>query len=689
MSPEYAISRPPRARRLLTVAVAVVALVLGAAATPARAYAADARIDLKVLVVTDGRANVEAVTAQFSREGVPFEVVDTRRADRPTITAGYLADTVGGAPRAKYQAVVLPQEGALPAAELAALDAFEQRFKIRRLLAYTWAHPGVGLDYARWSGTVDGMTASVTAAAKSAGFGHLAGAVRLDDVDNTVAESFAALASPAPGVTYTPMVTVPVPGDAAPGSVLGVYAHDGREEMVLTISLNQYQNHARVLAHGIVEWLTRGVHLGQWRNFFSVHVDDVFLPDDRWHQQANCTVGDDCNPNRDPSVTPYNAPIRMTAADVDALVAWQRSAGIKLEMAFNGQGSVDAGAADPLTAALLARKADLRWLNHTYSHPHLGCVQDFTVSPWRCATDPTTGAVRYVSEAEIESQINQNVAFARQKGLTIDAQELVTGEHSGLRSLPQMPVDNPHLGPAMRDTGVRVVAADASRDPATRLVGPARTVPRHPMNIFYNVATRAEEVDEYNWIYTSQADGGSGICTANPSTSTCIRPLAGPEAFNDYIVPIEARIALSHVVASDPRPHYAHQSNIAEDRILYPVLDQVLTRYRELFAANTPLVNPRMAAVAEELRRADAWRAAVAAGRVEAYLTGRRVTIVNRSTAALHVPASAPAGTDVVTLSLLGIELVTGPYGAAYGTGRSAWTSVGAGARLLLRLPAA
>ena len=58
------------------------------------------------------------------------------------------------------------------------------------------------------------------------------------------------------------------------------------------------------------------------------------------------------------------------------------------------------------------------------------------------------------------------------------------------------------------------------------------------MNIFYNVSTIAGEVNEYNWIYTSAANGGSGICTNN-ATSTCITPLASPSGFTNYIVPTE------------------------------------------------------------------------------------------------------------------------------------------------------
>jgi hypothetical protein len=675
-----------RLRRWLIVACAATVVLLGGAA-PARAYAPDARVDLLVLVVTDGRANVAAVTAQMDREGVPYLLVDANAPGRPAITAAFLSDTVSGQPRAKFQAVVLPHESALPAAELDALAAYESRFKVRRLNAYTWAHPGVGLNYAQWSGTVDGMLATVTPAARAAGFGYLRGDLRLDDIDSVVPESFAALATPATppaGAAYTPFVTLPVPGGSGPAaSVIGVYAHDGREEMAMTVSLNEYQTHARMLTHGVVEWLTRGVHLGVWRNWFGVHVDDVFMADDRWHTADNCTYGDDC-----PATTTPNTPIRMTAADVDALVAWQNAKGLKLDLAFNGQGSVDAGTGDPLTARLLAQRANLRWVNHTYGHPHLGCEQDGSVTPWQCVTDPATGQPKYVSRADIEYQIRQNVTWAQGKGISLDATELVTGEHSGLRSLPQMPVDNPNLAPALTSTGVRTIAADNSRDPQSRMVGPARTVPRHPMNIFYNVATKAEEVDEYNWIYTSQADGGSGICTANPATSTCIPPLPGPAAFDSYIVPIEARIALGHIVSGDPRPHYAHQSNITEDRVLYPVLDEVLARYQAGYATNTPLVNPRMAAVAEQLRRADAWRTAVSQGLIDGYVSAGRVTIVNRTGGSLYVPASAPAGTNVITLSILGIEIILSAYGESYGTGKSAWTSLASGGRLLLRLPA-
>jgi hypothetical protein len=205
------------------------------------------------------------------------------------------------------------------------------------------------------------------------------------------------------------------------------------------------------------------------------------------------------------------------------------------------------------------------------------------------------------------------------------------------------------------------------------------------MNIYYNVATAAEEVDEYNWIYTREEDGGSGICATNPA-STCIEPL-GANGFTSYIVPMEVRIAFDHVVSADPLPHYAHQSNITEGRILYPVLDALLTRYRQTFTAATPLVNPRMSAVADHMRRQEAWAAAVRSGAITGYRRGDTVTIVNDGQSTVDVPLTAPTNTRTATSGLLGLDLGA-QIGDAYGGQRSGWQSATKGKTLTLKLPA-
>ena len=299
---------PPGARRpRFTAAVAFFAvLAVLLSGTPAAA-APILGVDLKVLVVTDGGTNVQAVIAQLDREGVPYDLINATAVNRPIVTAAMLATTVSGQPRGRYQAVVMPNEAALSAAERAALAAYETQFKIRQLDAYTWAHPGVGLNYATWSGTIDGMTATITPAAKAAGFGYLAGQMSLDNVDPAVSESFAAPSVPAPnmpaGSTFTPLVTVPVPDTSAvtAGSVVGVYAHDGREEMVVTVALNPGQTHGRALAHGIVEWLTTACTWAWSATGSACTSTTCCCPTTAGTPASNCTVGDDCNPERDPA----------------------------------------------------------------------------------------------------------------------------------------------------------------------------------------------------------------------------------------------------------------------------------------------------------------------------------------------------------------------------------------------------
>ncbi|GAA3370587.1 hypothetical protein GCM10020367_17800 [Streptomyces sannanensis] len=635
---------------------------------PAQAAAAP-RIDLKVLVVDDGGGAVEAITAELRGTGVPYQVVRLGAAGRPAIDAAFLSDTVDGRPRAKYQGVVLPNENPFGegSAELAALAAYEQTYGIPQVDAYTWAHPGVGLDYTSeggYSGVLDGAATAVTPAGAAGPFRYLDGPVAFEDNSPGVDESYGYAGRPRAG--YTSYLDMPVPGGGR-ASLIGEYAHDGRRELVVTFAYNQYQRQFRALSRGIVEWLTRGVHLGRSRNYFAVHIDDVFAPDARWDTVRNCTPGDfDCAGGDGEGTTP----VRMTAADAQYVAQWQQSAGFTLDMVYNaGSGEewkTEHGGSDPLADRLVADRAKYRWVNHTYSHPFLGCVQDTSTVPWQCAKD-AGGNIRWMSRAEIAAQIRDNHNWAVLKGLSVDRAELVTGEHSGLKTLPQQPVDNPNLAGALSDTGVKWLASDNSREPAQRQAGPARTVPRHPMNVYYNVGTAAEMTDEYNWIYTDTADGGSGVCAVNPASTCLPGPLDVTTGYATYIVPQEARIALGHVMANDPRPHYVHQSNLAEERILYPVLDRILADYRALFADNTPVVNLRQRDIGTELARRAAWDRALADGTVTAYRIGDTVTV--KAPSGVLAAVTAPEGTRKQLL--LGITA----FGTPYAGQRSDWTA--------------
>ncbi|WP_459645789.1 fibronectin type III domain-containing protein [Kineococcus sp. NUM-3379] len=669
------------------------ALVPLAALVPP-AHAAGTKVRLHVLVVTSGDPSSTAIAVELEREGVPHTVVQLGDSGRPVLDEGFLVDAATGA--ARFQAVVLPNAApaGLGAEELSALRSYERAHGIRRVNAYVYPGTGSGAT-ATYAGSLDGAAATVTPAARATGFSALSGPLPIDDfspgleVYGYLAQLDTALPE---GQSATALLTARAGGDS--GAIAWSYAHGGREELMVSAAYNSSMQWYNTVAHGVVSWMTRGIHLGFHRSYLDVQVDDVFLPDSRWSVAGNCTPGDDCVDR-----TLSTPDIRMTAADVRRLVDWQRAHGFRLDMVFNGGGAVAARAensgTDPLTDAFLASKAEFPWVNHTWNHPYLGCIQ---IAPtvagrsWHCATAPDetprqdpdisgqeSGGTYWAEQSFVRAQVQQNIDWARANALpNFDATELVTGEHSGLATAPQQPTDNPFLAAALGSTGVRYIASDASRERDPRAVGEAVTVPRYPMNVYYNAATYREQIDEYNWYYTSRADGGSGICEDNPA-STCIAPLpAGTEAeartsFQGYLAPLEVRNALGKVLANDPRSFYAHQSNLAEDGLLYPVVEGVLEQYRATHAPTAPLVQISLREQGEVLARAAAWRAVAA--RTTAYLDDSGVHL--SAAAGVQVPLTVPAGTRETGVAL-----------ASYGGERSGWIAAPT-ADTLVAVPAA
>ena len=650
--------------RLLLGRALVLVLLCAPLLAPSRANAAGQRIELRVLVVTDGSAPVEALRTVLSRTGVPTEVVDLREPGRRPIDATLLAPDPAVA---RFQGVVLPSQApvGMVAAELRALHTFEQRFAVRQIDASVVATAAVGLapvtDTSGYSGPFGGGVAQLSAEALAGDFAYARGPVpfTVDDPGSEGAGPWVEIARPLAG--FRPLLTATAPNGRYTGALAGVLSTRGREELVLAFSYDDDSAQLQVLAPGLVGWLTRGVHLGFDRSYLAVHVDDVLLPNVRWVPGVHCTPGADCPPS-----VPAPPLIRMTADDVAFAVDWQRRTGFRLDLAFNGSGSAAAEAGsgtDPLTTALVAAKGEFGWINHTWSHLYLGCVRDTTTTPWSCARLPILGWTRYASSWTIESEIDRNIGFARRHGLPIDPTELVTGEHGGLRAMPQMPDDNPRLAGALAASGVRTVAADSSVELDSRLVGAAVTVPRHPIDLDFDTATVTETIDQYNWVHTSRADGGDGECEADGG---CQKPAAPGTGFADHIVPVEAHKVLDHMLTNDPRPHYVHQPQLTEDRTLYPLLDRVIGDYRSWFGEARPLITPTMTQSGHELGRQQRWAEAVAAGRVQGRLEGGAVTVVVDG-APLDVPlTTGPAG-----------QVPDGAaFGTPYGTGRSAWVPV-------------
>lgn len=124
-----------------------------------------------------------------------------------------------------------------------------------------------------------------------------------------------------------------------------------------------------MLSHAVVSWLTRGVSLSFQRNWFSVHSDDVLLPDSLWSPSGNCTIGDDCDPAAYPETSP-EATARMTSQDVSTLMSWQRQRDFTVDQAFNADGTVQHSSnnfgVDSLRASLKLDSGSMR-----FHQPHL------------------------------------------------------------------------------------------------------------------------------------------------------------------------------------------------------------------------------------------------------------------------------------------------------------------------------
>jgi hypothetical protein len=622
------------------------------------------RVNLKVLVVGPSatQADFLAWQAVLQREGVPFDARTTDQLTSGLLSAGNTAN---------YQAVIVTTGE--PFAQLATLNLFEATFGILQLtVTGDTSNPAVsrGLNgVAGVFGDQSGQTGQLTATGLQA-FPYLKGPIPMDPL------SFGFSAVPDPN-TFTSLVSGP-----GGGSYLGIYTDpiDLRQEMVFTVSSNQNQIENQLLRHGMLSWVTRGVYLGTQRNYFAMNIDDIFLPDAKWDPDTNSTPGDASVPTCVLAGAPVTCPeVRMIPPDTRDAIDWQNANGIKFDFLFNGQGVQDArdanGGNDPLaddpTNGLLANasvKSQFRWMNHTFTHAQLDLV----------------------SQATAVGEINNNIAFATNNGLpNFSAQEIVTGEHSGIGSyfgiLAGRPDVNQNVVAAFNATGIRWVGDDNSAKPNQRALGNALTVPRYPSNVYYNVASRSDQLDEYNWNYIPDdpaTPAQEGACV-NTAAATC---RATPATWPEFVT-LESNIMFGHLMGNDPRPHYAHQSNLITHHflagtttpdpaadglgILYKrpgvpgdpgVLDALLAKYKTYFAANTPLVQPTQTESGQLLRKANVFAGLWPSGAVSGYLQDGRVHVVNNTGGQVEVPLTGTTSGEI--------------YG---GPQRSGWVTVNPG----------
>ena len=200
-----------------------------------------------------------------------------------------------------------------------------------------------------------------------------------------------------------------------------------------------------------------------------------------------------------------------------------------------------------------------------------------------------------------------------------------------------------------------------------------QAVPRYPSNVYYNVSRQGQQLDEYNWIYVAPANGGG--CVPIPEVTTC---RTTPATWSEYVAS-ENTIMFRHLMGNDPRPHFMHQSNLADYNPALPETDpepgrdplpghrRAAGRYdAAIDRAKAPLVQLTSAQVAATLARQSAWAAHLAAGDVTAWLQDGKLHVKNASAGAVDVPLT---GTTV---------------GEPYAGQRSGWKSIAAGAEEVL-----
>jgi hypothetical protein len=422
---------------------------------------------MQVLVIsaTGSEPSLQAIQQALGFHTVPFTTwVATQNPGM--LTPDKLATGCGG----KYQGVILATGNlsysadggltyvsALTPAEWLALRAYEQGFKVREVSWYVFPGADQGLNPPTAGVDTDTtpIEATLTAAGKTV-FPYVNASNPLP-----ISLAWTYLATPA-DPKVTPLL-VDSAGNALASSRLTA---DGRETLALTFDSNPYLIHDLVLAHGLVEWVTKGIYLGEFRAYTEAQNDDLFIDDDMFLGGVYRMTADDFNATR-----AWQATARVTTGNPAFRIAW----------AFNGSGG---SATDPLTIAAKTLNADFEWINHTFDHENLDAVDyEFAFA-----------------------QLDQNIKFAQAQGFqNFTTLNVVTPDVSGL--------NNPAALKAAWDTGVRYTISDTSQpgwdNPApnigiySNLQPGLLHIPRKPTNLFYNVSTPDEWAAEYNSFYAS------------------------------------------------------------------------------------------------------------------------------------------------------------------------------------------
>jgi len=507
-----------------------------------------ATLDAKILIISaDGNEPVLGGIRQAADyAGVPYTLYVASQTPGG-FTPAMLSD--GGA-HAYYQGIVLTTaslgylngatwSSAFNPTEWQTLWDYQAKYRVRTAIAYVY--PTADLGYGPPTG-VDATTSPISARLTSSGqsvFSYVNAANPI-----VITKAWAYLA-PAAGTGTNVLLSDPQ-GNAL--SLVRTYP-DGRQVLSMTFDGNFFLVHSLALGHGLLNWVTGGLFLGERHVYVSPQIDDIFIDNDV-----------------------YGGGIyRINAVDWAATDAWQtlkqqqsQTAGVRLHMAFNGEGTTGTYNPDLLTPAVDLTDSHFPWINHTFTHENLDAA----------------------TYSRVYEEITRNNQIATSMGFTdYDRRALVTPDVSGLA--------NPEAMRAAYDAGVRFLVTDTSQPgmdnptPQTGIWNAKEPrilmIPRRPVNLFYNVTTPSEWTNEYNFIY---------------------RSYWGRDLTYSEVLDKESDVLLQYLLRGEVDPWMFHQANLrAYDGVhtlLGDLLDRALEKYGKLFVL--PVRSLTMAALGKSMQ---------------------------------------------------------------------------------------
>ena len=631
-------------------------------------------LGMKVLVISAaGTApSYLATTSILDQIGVPYDRIVLTGANKTALqmVAGTLSD---GAGNGRYQGVILETgdlaaynqatnnyPSALTAAQWAMLRQYQFDFGVRTATMYTRPAStidvnGVALDLTYGLTPVSARSTNdytspadrpVTATFTASGAGVFSYLNAANPV--IVKNAYTYLSTPNAGTQTVPLLMA----TEGPYAIASTYTGDGWENLAISADGNPELTHSLLMGYGVVNWVTKGVFLGERKIYLSAQPDDVFLPDDLWDPVSKTTPNDTAN-NSNPKYRHRN-----TGTDYNSLVAWQsalrantQTAAIRLELPFNGVGynTTDPEllnlneATDSLSPAVRANPDAFRWINHTWDHTSLVREDGFT---------PT------VTSMLQQFQWNHEVATGRRSGSPDDGGARVTFGlyNKGAFIQPDISgLENTVFWSAAKTFGLQYILMDTSKAyanfiPARPVVAPIPPntgytssldssspkiviIPRYPTNLFYNVSTPGEWVSEFNYFYAAKppSQGGIGYAMTYPQ-----------------ILAYESEVLVRYMLKYNVNPWMFHAANLRDydgtgpnnKSLLSDLLDTVTNKYKGMY--NLPIVSPSQAEVGEIMRARMAYNAAIAGGLKARIVYGTTTTyeLTNPSGVRVRVPVT-------------------------------------------------